>query len=207
MASFLCLALLTALFILSSASSYYPPTYSRLTPPSPTIYFTGFRRRACCAAGDRLSGAPGRPYVAYAPCSDAGHIGLPDAQRGWGRLCLPPPKDYVSCYAIGARCTGLRGGSTLRICRAAMGRRGRGRVWELFCKYAGEGEGTHYVYYPQVEEESERRIGFKWVGDWGTVCAPKAEWAGYKPRYKKWWKDAAPEEYYKSVLDAGMLSL
>lgn len=76
-----------ALFAVSSAYSYSPK---------------------CTGTGDRCAGAPGKPYVEYAPCCDEGKVCASDSSLGWGRFCIDKPMYYggEKCYNSGERCMG-----------------------------------------------------------------------------------------------------
>lgn len=197
MVSFLSLAFAAAVAVAASANTYYPPGASA-TVAKKKAYFTGKAARKCTPAGDRISGAPGKPYVAYAPCCDYGHVGIPDARLSWGSFCLPPPNDYLTCYAVGARCLGAAGKPYVPHLPCCAGYpKARYGDWGEFCfKPAAAPEERHYVYYPAEEKVEEEKFGYKYVGDWGKT-APKETYPDYKPEYKDYYKSASKVEYYK----------
>lgn len=198
MVSFLSLTVAAAVAVAALANTYYPPGASA-TVVKKKVYFTGKTLRKCTKAGDRISGAPGKPYVAYAPCCDYGHVGIPDAALSWGSFCLPPPKDYLTCYALGARCLGAAKKPYVPHlpCCEGYPKEKKGD-WGEFCyKPKAAPEEKHYVYYPpKAEKKKEEKFGYKYVGDWGKT-APKKTFPGYKPAYKNFWKSAPKEVYYK----------
>jgi hypothetical protein len=69
------------------------------------------------ARGERCMGAPGKPFVKFLPCRDAGDVCAEDAKLGWGAFCkpgaltttTPSPADKKTCYNAGERCMGAPG--------------------------------------------------------------------------------------------------
>lgn len=70
-------------------------------------------RLPCRKNGERVVGAPGKPYIPYAPCCDPAARHVEDVSLGWGKFCFVPlpvpptpsattsPVVQLQCYETG----------------------------------------------------------------------------------------------------------
>lgn len=141
----------------------------------------------CTMAGKKCAGAPGKPFVEYAPCCDEDKVCMPDESLGWGNWCISAPEGYEVCYAKGERAVGAEGYDYVPYhpCCAGYPVTIAGE-WGQFCHTPTDYVEKYYVYYPETPKMEEAKVGYKYIGSYDASYAPTPEMPGYKKDYKEY---------------------